>query len=55
MIYKQAALEPQARAIQQLLHIPKLEKNPDYPVEGDVVLLVGNDLGTAMLERWANQ
>lgn len=55
LIYKQAALEPQARTIQQLLHIPKLEKNPDYPVGGDVVLLVGNDLSAAMLERWANQ
>lgn len=55
LIYKQAALEPQARSIGELLHIQDIEKNPDYPVGGDVVLLVGNDLGAAMLERWANQ
>jgi hypothetical protein len=55
LIYKQAALEPQAKAIGELLHVQNIEKNPDYPVEGDVVLLVGDDLSAAMLERWANQ
>lgn len=55
LIYKQAALEPQAKAIGELLHVQNIEKNPDYPVGGDVVLLVGDDLGTAILERWANQ
>ncbi|HEU4741001.1 MAG TPA: LCP family protein [Meiothermus sp.] len=55
LIYKQAALEPQAKAIGELLHVQNIEKNPDYPVGGDVVLLVGDDLSAAMLERWANQ
>lgn len=54
LIYKQAALEPQAKAIGELLHVQNIEKNPDYPVGGDVVLLVGDDLSAAMLERWAN-
>jgi len=55
LIYKQAALEPQAKAIGKLLQVQDIVKNPDYPVGGDVVLLVGNDLGAAALERWANQ
>lgn len=55
LIYKQAALEAQARAIGALLQVKSIEKDPDYPVGGDVVLLIGNDLSAALLERWAKQ
>lgn len=55
LIYKTAALESQAKAIQTLLQIPTIQKAPDYPVSGDVVVVLGSDLGAAMLERTASQ
>jgi polyisoprenyl-teichoic acid--peptidoglycan teichoic acid transferase len=55
LIYKTAALEAQARAIATFLGVSDVQKNPEYPASGDVVLLMGRDLGAAMLERAASQ
>lgn len=55
LVYKQAALESQARAIAALLNIPKVEKNPDYPENADVTVFIGSDLGQALLERSQSQ
>lgn len=49
VIYKQAAFEERAREIQQFLGIGELQKDPDYPEEADVIVLIGSDLGQRML------
>jgi LCP family protein required for cell wall assembly len=49
VIYKQAAFEERAREIQQFLGITDLQKDPDYPEEADVIVLIGTDLGQRML------
>lgn len=49
VIYKQAAFEERAREIQQFLGITDLQKDPDYPEDADVIVLIGTDLGQRML------
>jgi len=49
VIYKQAAFEERAREIQQLLGIAEVHKDPDYPEEADVIVMIGADLGQRML------
>lgn len=55
LIYKTAAVEAQARAIATFLGITDVQKDPEHPSSGDVVLLMGRDLGQAMLERASSQ
>lgn len=50
LIYKQAVHQSDTNAIRGYLGIENITKSPTYPLDGDVIVVIGKDMGSSLLQ-----